>query len=182
MSVPRNLWRSCICTVGALIMGALPSTGLCQQASEQVDQNTPDEPIEEIVVYGEKPLGGLRRELYKTEENFFAMFNSLNEDEEYDVQCSYEVPSFTHIRKHVCKANFMKDATAADYAGWRRNQPVVAANTVIMQKKRRLGKKMEAMAAEHPELFVALGEYSDAKQILESEKKKCRGKSLICRR
>lgn len=176
MAVPRNLWSSCVCTVGALIMGALPSTGLCQQASEQV------EPIEEIVVYGEKPLGSLRRELYKTEENFFAVFNLLNDEEEYDIHCSYEVPPFTHIRKHVCRANFIKAATTADYAGWRRSQPVVPFGTVIMQKKRRLGKIMAAMAAEHPELFTALSEYTDAKQILESEKKKCRGKSLVCRR
>lgn len=163
-------------------MGLLPAISLCQSALPQDAEEKSAEPIEEIIVYGEKSLGNLRRELYKTEENFFAVFSSLNDDEEFDILCFYEVPSFTHIRKHVCRANFVKDATAADYAGWRRGQPVVPAGTVIMQKKRRLGKKMEILAAEHPELLEALNEYTSAKEILESEKTKCAGQLIVCRR
>jgi hypothetical protein len=163
-------------------MAALPSTGLCQLESEQVDENTSTETIEEIVVYGDKSLANLRREVYRTEEDFFATFNSLNEEEEYDVHCFYEVPSFTHIRRHVCRANFVKDATAKEFAGWRRGQPTVPARTVIMQKKRRLGTKLELMAVEHPALLEALNKYTDAKQVLKSEKEKCEGQLGICKR
>lgn len=182
MSVQRKLRIICTCIAGALVMGVLPATGFCQSASEQAAAKSSNEEIEEIIVYGEKSLGNLRREVYRTEENFFAAFNSLNDDEEYDVHCFYEVPSFTHIRRHVCKANFIKDATANDYAGWRRGQPVVPSQTVIMQKKRRLGEKMELLAAEHPELLEALNKYTNAKQVLDTEKAKCEGQFIVCKR
>jgi hypothetical protein len=120
--------------------------------------------------------------VYKSEENFFAAFNTLNEEEEFDVHCFFEVPSFTHIRRYVCRANFVKDASAAEYAGWRRGQPTVPSLTVILQKKRLLGAKMELLAAEHPELLEALNEYTDAKQVLDFEKKKCEGQWIVCRR
>jgi hypothetical protein len=151
-------------------------------APQQVDENTATEPMEEIVVYGDKSLSILRRQVYQSEENFFAAFNTVNEEEEYDVHCFFEVPSFTHIRRHVCRANFVNDASAAEYAGWRRGQPTVPSLTVILQKKRLLGEKMELLAAEHPELLEALNEYTDAKQVLDFEKKKCDGQFLVCRR
>ena len=182
MSVKRNFRTSWKCAATALTMGILPSLGLCQSAVDQKAEETPAEPIEEIVVYGEKSLGNLRHEVYRTEENFFATFNSLNKEEEYDVHCFYEIPSFTHIRRHVCRANFVKDATANEYAGWRRGQPAVPARTVIMQKKRRLGIKLELMAVEHPALLEALNKYTDAKQVLKSEKEKCEGQLVICKR
>jgi hypothetical protein len=182
MSVKRNFRTSWKCTAAALTMGILPSLGLCQSAVDQKAEETPTEPLEEIVVYGEKSLGNLRHEVYRTEENFFAAFNSLNEEEEYDVHCFYEVPSFTHIRRHVCRANFVKDATANEYAGWRRGQPALSARTVITQKKRRLGEKMELLAVEHPELLEALSRYTNAKHVLKSEKNKCGGQFLVCGR
>jgi len=181
MGTQRNLSTSWFCAAGVAMMCMLPSVSLCQSA-DQASEEKPAEAIEEIIVYGEKSLGNLRREVYKTEENFFAVFSGLNDDEEYDISCFYEVPSFTHIRRHVCRANFVKDATAADYAGWRRGQPAVPSQTMIMQKKRRLGEKMESLATEHPELLEALNAYTNAQQVLETEKKKCEGQFVICRR
>lgn len=184
MSVQRNLWTSWVFTAGVLMVGAFPSVSLCQPASDQGVEEIPTKPIEEIVVYGEKSLPNLRREVYRKEENFFAVFSSLNDDDEYDISCFYEVPSFTHIRRHVCRANFVINATSAQAAIWRTEgprYPVIPAQTVIMQKKRRLGVKMEKLAAEHPELLEALNEYTNAKQILQSEKQKCEG-MIGCRR
>ncbi len=181
MSVQRNLWTRWVFTAGVLMLGAFPSVSLCQSVSDQDVEEKSTKPIEEIIVYGEKSLPNLRREVFRKEENFFAVFSSLNDDDEYDISCYYEVPSGTHIREHVCRANFVKDATAADYEGWRKGLAVVPAYTVIMQKKRRLGLKMELLAAEHPELLEALNEYSNAKQVLRSEKQKCKGQ-IVCRR
>jgi hypothetical protein len=64
------------------------------------------------VVYGDKPLFALRREVYRTEAHFRDVFSEINTDDEFDVRCFYEVPSFTHIRRHVCGAQFVIDAMA----------------------------------------------------------------------
>jgi hypothetical protein len=143
-------------------------------ASEASEQES-SESIEEIVVYGDKPLGALRREVYKAEENFFDLFNSLNQDFEYDVNCYYEVPSFTHIRHHVCRANFVVEATSVQYVEIRTRgprYPTVPPELVIAKKKKILRQKMEALVAEHPELLQALTEYTSKRTTLESARDK----------
>ena len=144
---------------------------------EIVSQTAPSEtsePIEEITVYGDKPVHALRREVYRAEENFFDVFSSINEDDDYDVRCFYEVPSFTHIRRHVCRAKFVIDATSRESAAFlgqvgAMSQP---ATFEIERKKERLRELMETMIAEHPELLQALIEYTDRKQTLEAEKER----------
>ena len=144
---------------------------------EIVSQTAPSEtsePIEEITVYGDKPVHALRREVYRAEENFFDVFSSINEDDDYDVRCFYEVPSFTHIRRHVCRANFVIEATSKESAAFLGqvgafSQP---ATFEIERKKERLREIMETLIAERPELLQALIEYTDSKQTLEAEKER----------
>lgn len=150
-----------------------PPTTVEQIVSETVEAE-PSESMEEIIVYGDKPLRALRRGVYRAEENFFDVFSSLNQDDEYDVRCYYENPSFTHIRRHVCRANFVVDATSAESARFlgKVGGPALPAELVIRTKRERLRELVEALVAERPELLQALSEYTDARQILESEKKR----------
>ena len=158
-----------------VLMLAFVPVGMCQ--TDQVEEAEPEssESIEEITVYGDKSLHDLRLEVYMAEENFFEVFNSVNEDDEFDVRCFHEVPSFTHIRRHVCRAYFVTNATSGGaivFMGADPQYPVVPAGTIIMQKKRRMQEIMETLVAERPELLQALSEYTDKKQTLESEKKR----------
>ncbi len=147
-----------------------------QKSSETIDEIIPEtveqessEPIEEITVYGDKPVHALRREVYKAEENFFDVFNSLNQDDEYDVRCYYEIPSFTHIRRHVCRAKFVIDATSAESAPAFSQQVGAFSRPAafeIQRKKERLREIMEELVAEHPELLESLSEYTDQNQSL----------------
>jgi len=153
-------------------VGQRSSEAIKKIVSETAKQEFP-ETIEEITVYADKPLRALRGEVYRAEENFFDVFSSLNEDDQYDVRCFYEIPSFTHIRRHVCRAKFVVDATSAESAPWFSEQVATfsrPASLVIRRKKERLSEILEALIAEHPELLQALSEYTDKKQILNSEK------------
>jgi len=140
-------------------------------ASEVVEQDTSDT-LDEIIVYGDQSLSALRHAVYRAEENFFNVFNSLNDDDEFDVHCFYETPSFTHIRRHVCRANFVIDATSAEAANIRTQGPrwnPPPAEWAIESKKKRLGEMLQALAFEHPELLRALNEYTEARQNLDAE-------------
>jgi hypothetical protein len=153
-------------------VGQRSSEAIKQIIAETAKQEFP-ETIEEITVYADRPLHALRREVYRAEENFFDVFSSLNEDDQYDVRCFYEIPSFTHIRRHVCRAQFVVDATSAE-SGPAFSQLVGnfsrPAALVIRRKKERLSEIMEALVVEHPELLQAFSEYTDKQQILNSEK------------
>ena len=178
-------------TLGIMLLLAQATIGMSRGAwADEIEQKSTDsideivsetvetessESIEEIIVYGERSLGELRREIYKAEENFFDLFNSLNQDFEYDVNCYYEVPSFTHIRHHVCRANFVVEATSVQYVEIRTRgprYPTVPPELVIAKKKKLLRQKMEALVAEHPELLQALTEYTSKRTTLESERDK----------
>lgn len=178
-------------TLGIMPLLAQATIGMSQGAwADEIEQKSTDsideivsetvetessESIEEIIVYGERSLGELRREVYKAEENFFDLFNSLNQDFEFDVNCYYEVPSFTHIRQHVCRANFVVEATSVQYVEIRTRgprYPTVPPALVIAKKKKLLRQKMEALVAEHPELLQALTEYTSKRTTLESERDK----------
>ena len=158
------------------------SDEVSQKPSETIDEivsqtAAPEtsEPIEEIVIYGDKPLHALRREVYRAEENFFEKFSSINEDDDYDVRCFYEVPSFTHIRRHVCRANFVIEATSKESAAAFSEQVGAFSRPAafeIDRKRERLRELMEAMIAENPELLQALIEYTDRKQTLEAGKER----------
>ncbi len=92
------------------------STLLAQD--EQEDSGplaTPDKPYE-VVITG-KPTKAYYRELIQqVEEDFFAKFNELNEDDAYDMYCYKYTPTMSHIRKRTCEPLFMIRQRAADGA------------------------------------------------------------------
>ena len=174
MSLYRNYEVGGPFTKGAALLVVLLPIGICHLALAQEVEQAPIETIEEIVVYGDKSLHSLRRAVFRAEENFFDVFSAINEDDEYDIRCFYETPSFTRIRQHVCRARFVSQATSNAAEMWRTEGPrraIIPASTIIDRKKKRLREIMEKLVAERPELLQALTEYTDAKQIFQSERK-----------
>ena len=162
-------------TLGIVLLLLHATVGISQTAAFDESEPASSESIEEIIVYGEKSVGELRREVYKAEENFFDLFNSFNQDFEYDVNCYYVIPTGTHIRRHVCKANFVVEATSAQYVELRTSgprYPTLPPELVIAKKKKVLRQKIEALVAEHPELLQALTEYTNKRVMLETEREK----------
>ncbi|MEM1176134.1 MAG: hypothetical protein AAGI27_15090, partial [Pseudomonadota bacterium] len=76
-------------------------------AVAQEPGDSPNREIEEVVVVGDKSLVTLKHAVYRAEEEFFAIFNAQNSDDEFDVHCRYEAKTGTRIRKHTCEANFL---------------------------------------------------------------------------
>ena len=191
MSLQQIFNVRALVTLGIMPLLAQATIGMSRGAwADEIEQKSTDsideilsetveaessESIEEIVVYGEKSISALRREVYKAEENFFDLFNSLNQDFEYDVNCYYEAPTGTRIRRHVCRANFVVEATSVQYVEIRTRgprYPVVPPELVIAKKKKIYRQKLEELVAEHPELFQALAEYTSKRTTLESERDK----------
>ena len=167
-----------------LIPIGVRNIALAQEQEPEQAPEAPTETVEEIVVYGDKSLNTFRQAIFRAEENFFDLFSSLNDEEEYDIRCFYETPTGTHIRRHVCRANFVTDATSAEAATIRTRgprYPVQDAKTVIMQKKRKLREKMETLVSSNPELLKALNNYTNAKQEYVCEREmKTKGTTLSC--
>ncbi|MDX1482416.1 MAG: hypothetical protein R3315_12105 [Woeseiaceae bacterium] len=122
--------------------------------------------IDEIVVEEQMSLSKLRRQVWQYEEDFYAIYNELNDDREFDVNCFFETPTGSHIKNHVCRARFVTNAYSNNAAKQRwsaRREGQQAANPEIVEKTAEFERIMSTLVAESPELQAALARYNTAR-------------------
>ena len=118
------------------------------------------------MIVAKKSLSELRSELYKSEEAFYDLFNEINEDDDYDVDCFYERATGTRIKNHVCRAKFVSDAFSSHAARNRGNVSSVAnqsANPEFARKSAIFEEKLGTAVASSTELQAALERYNTAR-------------------
>lgn len=136
---------------------ALPFTALAENTASD------EQPIDDIVVVGKKSLGDLRRDVFEAEEDFYALFNQLNDEPDYNVRCFYEKATGTNIKNHVCRARFVSKAYSSHAARNGGDLSRVANQDVNPQfaaKTEQYQEKMETLVAENPNLMEALVRYN----------------------
>lgn len=74
-------------------------------------ESRPDAQLDEFVVSG-KRLDVLRKELLKSEDEFFDRYNILIGRKEYQVHCRNEQPLGSRIPRRYCRTGFEDDALA----------------------------------------------------------------------
>jgi len=177
MSLQPVLSATRVTLAGAVLMLALPQIGLCQVTSFKDISDDDIDALDEIVVYGQPTLRQLRKGIYKAEENFYELFNSLNSGRQFDIGCFYRRFVGSHIRRRVCEAYFVKGADA----GWlvQGGVPVWA---YVRHKDKQMRREMASLVTEHTELQVALIEFAHAKQTFNvAVQERCAATFGICR-
>ena len=142
---------------------ALPMAAVGQDEEATIELASNDETIDETVVVGQKSLAELRRDVYEAEEDFYSVYNKLNDDKEYDVHCFYEKPTGTHLKNHVCRARFVTKAFSSNTARNRNDLSRVAnqnANPALAEKTAKFQVKLETLIDTNPELQAALVQYN----------------------
>ena len=153
--------RTILALFVAVLTLPMAAVGQDEQASTVLASN--EETIENIVVFGQKSLADLRRDVFRAEEDFYSVYNELNDDKEYDVRCFYETPTGTHLKNHVCRAKFVTKAYSAFAARSGNKLTRVAnqsANPVLAEKTAKFQVKLETLIAANPELQAALVQYN----------------------
>ena len=79
---------------------AFSAAGICDEPSESEATEPEPEQIEEIIVYGAMNQVQLRYEVYRAEETFFDVFNTLNTISDFEVDCDFKVSLQTRRRHH----------------------------------------------------------------------------------
>lgn len=131
-----------------VLLLAMPQSGLSQISTDEAIDT-----LDEIVVYGQPTLRLLRNEVHEAEENFYELFNALNNGRQFDVRCFHRKPLGTLITKRICEAYFVKNPMngVSHYAYFR-------------HKTKQMRQEMAELVGKHPELHAALLAYVDAKQ------------------
>jgi hypothetical protein len=84
--------------------------------------------LDEVNVIGRK-LYQIRSELVEALDSFYALYNDLNTERDFDIHCGLEAPTGTRIKRRVCRLQFLQDAEAEQaqelIAGMRSNPPSI---------------------------------------------------------
>jgi hypothetical protein len=157
--------------------GQVTSTDGSEPATEQAP--------EEIVVYGEKSLIVLRNELYRAQEDFFTVFNSLNSTNDFDIKCNKITFLGARRRVHRCLPNFairyeaqasadmMIAAYAHQFEAMDYSDNVDTAIGVLLRKKdKELWAEFASLVLENPDLQQELVELRNANRALEVERQR----------
>ena len=122
-----------------------------------------EEAVDEIVVASQKSLANLRRDLIDAEDDFYSLYNKLNNDNEYDVRCRYETPTGLRKKTHVCRPVFFSKARNRED----KNRSIdPKTDRVIADKLVTLQEKLETLVAASPELQEAMARYNTARARL----------------
>jgi len=125
--------------------------------------------IDEITVMGSQSLSSLRHDLVEAEDSVYAIFNSLNNDDDYDIICKNETRIGSQILYRVCKARLYREAVAEateDYADGNAYHGVMLN---AQQHNEILREKMRALAAENPQFVEALRKRLELQKAFESK-------------
>lgn len=126
--------------------------------------------IDEITVMGARELGALRTELVRAENEVYALYNELNDDDDYDIICKMEAPIGSQIKRRVCHARLYRE-TMAELVDDEELPTIILGKIVDQEKHSRiLIEKMRAIAKENPQLLDALRKRLEAERRLELER------------
>ena len=151
-------------------------------AAEDVEKS-PEEPIEEITVVGEKSLLNLKFAAYQAEEDFFNRLNELNENDEFDVFCDEEASTYSRIKRRRCWSPFEREIDEEEL----RNQFLTGGNLgvrnegLVRAKRKQQAEMLKRMVLENPELQKLYLRYGEANVRFATERQRRCGDNILCR-
>jgi hypothetical protein len=112
----------------------------------------------------------------------------LNSDDDFDIHCYREAETGSHIKRRVCKANYLRrleaEATKQQMLSLQATGAGLYLEPVVEIRKmdKKFQEEVEKLAIANPELLEALVEFVDMKKAFEAERKeRCEGRFILCR-
>jgi len=136
----------------------IASVDLSQTAPADEFDSAPERTPEEIIVYGQTNVIILRNALNLAQESFFEMYNTLNSDDDFDVDCKKRQRSIEERqRTHRCMPVFALKYAAQASSGFlndmgNSSRGVVSSGAVNLEYEARVKAKEKEMWAEIAEL------------------------------
>jgi hypothetical protein len=136
--------------IWAAILAALTSAGAAYAAAPGAVTETTELP--EVQVLG-KRLYQMRQDIIKAEDRFYAKFNELNTDDDFDIHCTMEAPTGTRLKQRACRVQFYEKAQADEARAFLTGDYAPPADLVVLQRHAEYEQKALALLKAHPELL-----------------------------
>lgn len=137
----------------------------------------PGEVIDEIIVYGDMSMGALRGKVKIAEDRAFKMFNELNVKHEFDIICTSEPRTGSHLRTRVCRPFYVDKIKGEAARMWRKGfSSLRPARLELDAKREEFLQEILVLGKDHPELLDAMNDMTYAKRALSDETDRRNGK------
>jgi len=161
----------------------IASAGLSQTAPADAVTSGGDKAPEEIIVYGKTNIVILRNAVYRAEENFFDLFNSLNSDDAFDIECDKHQNAEQKRRsKRRCSPSFALEYEAWVTGRYLRNGGLMGMSNPafanleyqarVRAKEREMWAEMGELIEANPEFLEKIEELERANDSLAAEKER----------
>ncbi len=158
----------------ALALAVSPAVG--QENNLTPTESSQADSIEEVTVYGEKNMIRLRTEFELAQTNLFVVFNAINSNDEFDIECEYERRLGSYRKYHVCTPKFATRQPAHEGAGFlvRNNQTgeVQSVTHRSIRLDKELWAEMKLLLEENANLRQAFLDLQSAKDAIDAEKQR----------
>lgn len=116
---------------------------------------------EEVVVISELSRREVMQFIEEAEDQFYAIFNANNDDEEFDVECYMMLPTGSHIERRVCEPLFMRKARADNVSRARFDTEMLLTDAGLLADQKanfdELQRRMEAMTTSNAQFREIAG-------------------------
>jgi hypothetical protein len=139
------------------------------------------EPLPQVEIQAQRAkLSAMRKELDRLETQFFKEYNRVNADPEWDVHCTTEIPTGSHVGIRVCRPEFVSRAMRNAELAPRLGRASPSPYTLILQKTPAYQRNMIDAVRKHPELLDLVRQRAELAQRYEVERRlKLTGKTPV---
>ncbi len=110
----------------------------------------------EVIVIAELSLVEVEQFIVEVEEQFYAAYSAVNEDDDFDIRCRQEIPTGSNIPRRVCEPVFLQKSRADNVNDNFRGIATLLGEDGLRaenaQEFRELAEKVEAAAKANPQV------------------------------
>ena len=160
----------------SFLMGITYSTAQTQDTGSPAskEQDVQTRPIEEITVLGERTFFTLRLEIEAAEEEVYGLFNELNTNDDFDVTCTWEAYTGSHIKRRRCMAAYLREAQAENTQNYLKGidtrLSLSEVEGEVHQQTLAMEAEMTQLALDNPEFSQALRKLAELLGALNTKK------------
>jgi len=130
--------------------------------------------IEEIQVIGTRTFFRLRMQIVEEENKLYGMFNELNSNDDFDIECENIAPTGTHISQRVCEPRFVIEMRASMAQDWLLGIGELNSTSDLRvetaDQMAKLEEEHDRIVIEHPEYLETLRNFVDLQTALKLKK------------
>ena len=125
--------------------------------------------LDEVVVTGKlDTLSGIRDAIKDAENRFYARYNELNKDRDYDVMCRREAPTGSRVARDICQAQVVDEVSseqARDFVAGTANARLTPMTVLVGSAAAEMRQRALALLKSDPELMHDLLEHARLEQM-----------------